>query len=271
MFAVFLAKQGLKYQSIKGYLSALRHLQIAEGLGDPFLPGAFPRLEYVLKGVKHTPSAQARPPRLPITPPILRRLWGLWSKQAHNPDIVMLWAACCLGFFGFMRSGEFTTASIHEFDPQAMLTPADVSVDSHQSPQILCVRLKQSKTDPFRAGVSIYMGRTNQQLCPVAAVLAYLAIRPPTPGPLFIFRDGSYLSRDRLVTRLRQGLQAVNIDPAHFSGHSFRIGAATTAAQAGIEDSVVKMLGRWESAAYQRYIRTPRDQLAAISNQLVHV
>ena len=150
MFAVFLAKQGLKHQSIKGYLSALRHLQIAEGLGDPFLPGAFPRLEYVLKGVKHTPSAQARPPRLPITPPILRRLWGLWSKQAHNPGIVMLWAACCLGFFGFMHSGEFTTASIHEFDPQAMLTPADVSVDSHQSPPNLVRPAEAEQDRPFQ-------------------------------------------------------------------------------------------------------------------------
>ena len=140
-----------------------------------------------------------------------------------------------------------------------------------KNPQISCVQLKQSKTDSFRSGVSIYLGRTNQQLCPVAAVLAYMAICLPTPGPLFIFRDGSYLSRDHLVTRLCQGLQAVNIDPPHFSGQSFHIGAATTAAQAGIEDSVVKMLGRWESAAYHRYIQTPRDQLAAISTQLARV
>ena len=66
-------------------------------------------------------------------------------------------------------------------------------------------------------------------------------------------------------------LQAVNINPAHFSGHSFHIGVVTTAAQADIEDSVVKMLGLWDSAAYQRYIRTPRDQLAAISTQLAHI
>ena len=37
----------------------------------------------------------------------------------------------------------------------------------------------------------------------------------------------------------------------HFSGQCFRIGAATTAAHAGIEDLVVRMLGCWESAAYQ--------------------
>ena len=118
------------------------------------MPGAFPRLEYVLKGVRHTPSAQARPCQLPITPPILR---GFWSKPARNPNIVMLWAACCLGLFGFMHSGELTTTSTHEFDPQAMLTPADISVDSHQSPQILRVWLKQSKTNPFRAGVAKYL------------------------------------------------------------------------------------------------------------------
>ncbi len=269
MYVAYLANQGLKHQSIKGYLSALRHLQIAELGSNPYAPGVFPRLEYVLKEIKHSPSAQSRSPRLPITPPILLALKQLWSTLAQDPDIVMLWAACCLGFFGFMRAGEFTTPSLSYFDPQAMLAPEDVSVDSHSSPSFICVHLKQSKTDPFRMGVDICLGRTGKALCSVSAVLAYLAIRPSSPGPLFIFRDGSFLSRQRLVTRLRQGLQRVGINPACFSGHSFRIGAATAAARAGMEDSVIKMLGRWESAAYQIYIRTPPEELAAFSPRLV--
>ena len=36
-------------------------------------------------------------------------------------------------------------------------------------------------------------------MCPVKALLAYLALRPPTPGPLFIFQSGIPLSREVLV------------------------------------------------------------------------
>ena len=46
---------------------------------------------------------------------------------------------------------------------------------------------------------------------------------------------------------------------------SFRIGSATTAAACGIEDSLIQTLGHWKSAAYLRYIRIPREQLANLS------
>ena len=101
-----------------------------------------------------------------------------------------------MGFFGFMRAGEFTCPSSNHFDSEVMLTPRDVAVDQIQSPSLLAMTLKQSKTDPFRMGVTIFLGRTGNLLCPVVAVLAYLAIRPQSPGPLFIFSDGSYLTRD---------------------------------------------------------------------------
>jgi hypothetical protein len=44
------------------------------------------------------------------------------------------------------------------------------------------------------------------------------------------------------------------VGTAHYSGHSFRVGAATTAARAGLCQATIKMLGRWESSAYKRFI-----------------
>ena len=54
------------------------------------------------------------------------------------------------------------------------------------------------------------------------------------------------LTRQRFVTAVRTGLDKAGIDSSKYSGHSFRIGAATTAAQNGMEDSIIKTLGRWE-------------------------
>ena len=53
-----------------------------------------------------------------------------------------------------------------------------------------------------------------------------------------------------------------------FAGQSFRIGAATSAALAGIEDWMIQALGKWHSAAYLRYIRTPHSYLAALTTML---
>ena len=68
---------------------------------------------------------------------------------------------------------------------------------------------------------------------------------------------------------LKDALSQLGVDHTQFNGHSFRIGAATTAAQKGIQDSTIEMLGRWQSAAYLRYVQTPRSQLIPVSARLV--
>ena len=103
----------------------------------------------------------------------------------------------------------------------------------------------------------------------MAAILAYMAVCPRTGGAFFRYRGGLYLTRDRLMAAICRALVAEGIDTKGFTGHSFRIGAATTAALVGIEDSVIKMLGRWESSTYQRYLQTPRETLATVSTKLV--
>ena len=103
----------------------------------------------------------------------------------------------------------------------------------------------------------------------MSAILDYLCARGMSAGPLFQFKDGHPLTRQRFVDAVRKGLQQAGVDQKKYCGHSFRIGAATTAAARGVEDSVIKTLGRWESLAYLQYVKIPRSQLTGISNILV--
>ena len=119
--------------------------------------------------------------------------------------------------------------------------------------------------------MDVIVGRTNGPPCPVAAILNYMAKRGPEPGPLFQFVDSWPLTWPRLVSSLRKVLQKVGIDCSKYSGHSFQIKAATTAAALGIRDLLIKTMGRWESVAllaYQLYVCTPREQLTAVAEKL---
>ena len=99
-------------------------------------------------------------------------------------------------------------------------------------------------------------------------MLNYLVVRGPVGGPLFQFKDGHPLTWQRFVGAVREALGKAGINQDKYSGHSFRIGAATTAASKGLEDSMIKTLGRWRSLAYLQYVQLPRDQLANYSRIL---
>ena len=238
------------------------------GGSDPGLAD-FPRLHYVLWAISRISPRLRRPSRLPITPSVLRHLYSVWSTAPISYESRMLWAACCLGFFAFLRSGEFTCTA-EEAQNSSVLSWGDVRVNSHSQPEYLVLLLRHSKTDMFGTVVSLYVGATGCNLCPVAAVLSYLAARPSTLGPLFVHQDGRPLSRPGLVRAVRSALASAGVDTSRYSGHSFRIGAATTAAQTGLQDSLIQTFGRWRSSAFRSYVRTPPSQLLAVLAQLLH-
>ena len=223
----------------------------------------------MIKGFRKKGGSQSTRCRLPVTPAVLRSLRSSWEASPNRLDATMLWAAACMCFFGFLRSGEVVVPSESSFDPAAHLAQGDVRVNSTAFPRYLEVRIKASKTDPFRRGVTVFLGVSGADICPVAAVLSYMVVRGTAPGPFFRFHDGRPLTRERFVSQVRQALRSAGIDASKYAGHSFRIGAATTASACGLQDSLIKTLGRWESSAYTLYIRTPREILCAVSSELV--
>ena len=153
-----------------------------------------PRLQQILRGVRVEQGKVGRTPRprLPITPGILKKMKTVWESEGASWDTAMPWAASSVAFVSFCRSGELTVPSEKSFDPSSHLTVDDVSVDNLKKPSVLAIQLKKSKTDPFQKGVNIALGRTQNELCPVSALLSYLQRRGKKPGPLFCGATGGH-------------------------------------------------------------------------------
>ena len=86
------------------------------------------------------------------------------------------------------------------------------------------------------------MGKTGDILCPVAALLTYLAIRGASPAPLFQLQDRTPLTKDYFIQKFRAALTDIGLEASQYTGHSFKIGTATTATEKGIEDSLIKAM-----------------------------
>ena len=115
-------------------------------------------------------------------------------------------------------------------------------------------------------GCYMYVGRGEGSVCPILAVGNVLALRGSSEVPLFTFSDGRLLTRQQLSSTVQSIFSAGYT--GSYSGHSFRIGVATTAAARGVPDHLIKTLGRWPSNAYQIHIRTPVSSIVHVSRQL---
>jgi hypothetical protein len=259
LFATWLAQtRNLAPSSVSSYIAAVRSWHIDLGAPDP-TRGAT-RLARLLRGIRRSRSSPALS-RLPVT----NRLMGVLQSALSAPgfDHVMFWAACCTAFFGFLRVSEFTCPGVYV--PSCHLSLSDIQWDAAGHYRLL---LKSSKTDPFHQGCTILIGPSGHQICPVAALSRYLAIRGSFPGPLFLCVTGAPLSPSLVNAWLRFILKAAGV-PGNYSSHSFRIGAATSAALTGVPDHVIKILGRWSSDCYLRYIRTPPHIILQIARHIV--
>ena len=151
------------------------------------------------------------------------------------------------------------------YDPEELLSYSNLAVDDALALQAISIKIKTSKTDQCRSGYKVVLGRTDNCLCPVSALLSYLALRENFSGPLFHWQNKTPLSKPKFVEDVRKALLSANL-PAHlYAGHSFCIGAATTAAAAGIEDSTIQTLGRWKSSSYLLHIRLNPHHMASLS------
>lgn len=257
----------ISHATIKSYLAGIKNYYIENGLGNQLVrPDGQPMLslELILRGIKKQ-SGKPKLKRLPITSEVLRRLCQVLNGKVFGvyTDALMK-SACCLAFFGFLRCSEFTTEK-NMFDVQTNLCLSDMSIKLGNDITEARLYLKASKTDPFRQGCVIPYFSVSDSICPVKALSEYMALRvtfgTEPNSPLLLLNNGQALTRHAFLNMLTTTCIQAGISPSGFSGHSFRIGAATTAAKHKIPDHLVQKLGRWTSDCFKTYIRTSNDTI----------
>ena len=187
LFMAFLGSEGLARSTIESYLAALRHCQL---MVDPtYVAPSFhmPFMNLVLRGIKRVRAhGKQRPLRLPITVTVLCRIKTALAQPPSSYRSIMVWVACCTGFFGFLHCSKFLVPDGSKFDPSIHLLVADVEFTRGHGQDTFLICIKVAKTDQFSKGAMVALGSTKTDLCPVAALLDYLDKRGgalvPTSG-----------------------------------------------------------------------------------------
>ena len=251
----------LKWSTIKLYLAGVKFNFIKAGYGKPLEYCS--QLSYIINAVRRRQSlilTESRN-REPITFKVLHSLCQLLKAGAFNSHTdEMLMCAFQMAFFGFLCCAEFT---IQDHSDHNIVYIQDIVFSGN--PNSYTLLLRGSKTDPFQKGVSILIC-SNHVLCPVTSMRNFIARRlrqgASQSSPLFQDYDNSILTRFRFISYLRHLLIRMGLNENLYGGHSFRIGAATAAGAAGIEDHMIQTLGRWSSDCYVRYIKTSRNSIS---------
>ncbi|XP_041369758.1 uncharacterized protein LOC121383728 [Gigantopelta aegis] len=180
--------------------------------------------------------------RRPIMKCILHQLINsldLLHLSGYNR--IMIKAMFLLAFHAFLRVGEITCngnsknilqMSNLQFFRRGMKYPSRLKISFHTF-----------KGHYNKAPITLVLNsQLSENLCPVVTLFQYIKERGPAPGSIFRFPGGITISyRYFCSTR----------------SHSFRIGAASTAAEQGVSKTDIQAMGRWHSNAFKSYIRIP--------------
>ena len=138
LFIAHLATLNVCYATIKVYMSAVRHKHVTAKQHFNFTQQLTSHLQQVLQSIQKTPLA-TQPPSvwLPITVSIMQSMKRQLLQKPSSYDNILIWATCCLAFFGFIEVIEFTVRVQGQYDYTTHLSILNASIDNKDCPQLL--------------------------------------------------------------------------------------------------------------------------------------
>ena len=157
-------------RQLRIFSSGIRALHTDQGFLDPLVDCLW--LQRVVHGIKccqdPLPST-----RLLIMDELMLVFWQCLDLSL--PDHQLLWAACSLGYFGFLSALEFTVPNLSSYSSSLHFSVQDITVDSSSAPSSMCIQIKGSKSEPSQKVCFINIGLGRHPLCAVHTMKTCLA------------------------------------------------------------------------------------------------
>ena len=191
--------------------------------------------------------------RLPIIPPILRRMRQSWTGGGRRHHAM---GGSTVLVFSCGRDHRTVSGGIRPSHPTLHGAMSRVTIISPSRSFGHSLFSQSVQDGPVWSGSCHTCQHHQQRLVPSHHDPALCGDSGDGQGPFIP------------LCRAREALTRAGYPCQNYAGHSFRIGMATTAAAVRIPDSTIQALGQWTSTAFLLYIRTPRDRLAQLSASL---
>ena len=213
-------------------------------------------VQKMLEGMKRLKTVKDA--RLPITIDLLKNIINaLPAICSSHFETLLLRAAFCLAFFGFLRVGELTVGRQNDTSRVFHHNHVNIVENRHH----IELTIPYSKTDQLGVGKTIVIPETGCQVCP----LFYISLKQTKRTRLILLSfGGKPLTIYQCTAVLSKVLTVLGVDTKLYKSQSFRIGAASFYHLKGESDEKIKIMGRWKSRAFQTYIRIPQHNLISI-------
>ena len=239
LFITHLEEAALAPSTIRSILSAVSFYHTICHYSDPV---ASPAVTKFIKGLLKSQScSDCRSPLSVRSLSLMLRNLHLVCEDSYM--LCMYKALFALMFYAFLRVSEVSHGEHNILFQHLTMTQRK-----------LVLRFTSFKHSNGRH-FSLNVLPTHTPTCPHRAMSVYLQSRGQRTGPLFCLRSGAALTSRAISKTLKDVVSVSGLPEPHLTSHSFRIGAATWASKQGYAAEQIRLMGRWKSDAFLKYIR----------------
>ena len=272
-----ITKKSLKSSTVKSYISSL---SVSHALGNSTKCNFNVEkcIKMLLKGAENIQSTEClpKPTRLAMNVDLLSILghkisllnWSDFSKQ-------VLWTACTVCFYSSCRMGELLCSNEKSFDPRTTFLWENVMIHKEKD----CVLfIPYTKTTGFEGKLVDIFPLYKDNKCPCAA-LARLKCLAEFNGcwdlhkPVFSFKSGKGLSKQKMNFMLSNLLGEYEDDNHRITGHSFRAAIPSALASFPDKSKITDIMewGGWEGMiSCKKYAKLDRQRKKLLFQKIVN-